>query len=82
MNVDETKLNKFLSLDWENIEQTLKEINEGLAILEQIAKTCESLDLTIAAMYEEQHTKPDAHLDDFLEDIEETTYQREVKNND
>ena len=70
MNVDETKLNKFLSVDWDQVQQDLAKIDREIELLEKIVAAIESISAVAGALYEEQHTKPDAHLDDFLENIE------------
>ena len=70
MNVDETNLNKFLSVDWDRVQQDLAKIDREIELLEKIVAAIESIGAVAGALYEEQHTKPDAHLGAFLTDIE------------
>ena len=53
--IDEKKLNKFLSLDWETIEKTLKEINQGIKDLEKIKSDIEALSQVLGLFYEEKY---------------------------
>lgn len=72
--IDEKKLNRFLSLDWPQIERDLHEINQGIIELEKLAAMIEKTNCVLGqlnglfgVLYEEKHGKPLFCLDN-LED--------------
>ena len=60
-----------MSVDWGQVQKDLAKIDREIELLEKIVAAIESISAVAGALYEEQHTKPAAHLDEYLEDIEE-----------
>lgn len=66
--LDEEKLNKFLSLDWGQIEKDLEKINMEIELLEKIALAVDAINEVVGLFYEEKYG---GKIETTLEDIEE-----------
>jgi len=49
------KLNKFLSLDWDKIENDLHKINEGIKELEKLKREIEAISEVLGLFYDEKY---------------------------